>query len=319
MTNIVTDAFTDNSNTALENHPTIGSPGPHASSWNKLPGYGTAGLAVVGNCLVQNGFDNSHVTFYTANCTPADANYSVSADFICLANHSTSVMGVVGRCVDVNTYYLATWNSIHQYWALDSPSATLGTFSDSLTIGNLYSIVLSCNGSTISMSINGTTRITAADTEVTATGLPGVFSFSNSSAVNDLSLDNFSADTLSGSGSSTGDILTAIPRPTAQVAATAAAGTKRAVVTLDDRNGSAKANLSNLKWFWLDSTTPGIGATVTDGATTGTTDSSGVFTVTLTFTSIAIGSVGWLVIHNSTGDPTVAHLAFSGPVTVTLG
>lgn len=86
-------------------------------------------------------------------------------------------------------------------------------------------------------------------------------------------------------------------------------------LTLTDRNGSARANLSGLKWAFFDANQPHqVGAPYTQG-NSATTNASGVLSLSVN-TSLASGATGWLVISDSTGSASAASNAFSGPVTV---
>lgn len=86
-------------------------------------------------------------------------------------------------------------------------------------------------------------------------------------------------------------------------------------LTLKDRTGAARANLSGLKWSFFDQTTAGGLAVAADSGTTGTTNASGVLTLTV-FTTLASGGTGWLTLSDSSGTAGVASNAFSAPVTV---
>lgn len=86
-------------------------------------------------------------------------------------------------------------------------------------------------------------------------------------------------------------------------------------LTLNDRNGTARANLSGLKWAFFDQTTAGALGVTADSGTNATTDASGVLTLTV-YTTLASSATGWLVLSDSAGSAATASNAFSGPVTV---
>lgn len=87
-------------------------------------------------------------------------------------------------------------------------------------------------------------------------------------------------------------------------------------VQLQNQAGAPAASLSGLRYAWFDQSHPDLfAAPVLQGAG-GTTDSSGVFHLTLTGTALTAGQVGWLDITNSTGNVAVYHVYFGGPVTV---
>lgn len=85
--------------------------------------------------------------------------------------------------------------------------------------------------------------------------------------------------------------------------------------TLTDGAGNARTNLSGLKWAIYDQATPtALGAAADSGANL-STDSGGVFTLSV-FSTKASGGIVWLIISNSDGTTTQspAAMAFNGPV-----
>jgi lysophospholipase L1-like esterase len=86
-------------------------------------------------------------------------------------------------------------------------------------------------------------------------------------------------------------------------------------LTLNDRLGSPRANLSSLKWAFFDQATAGALGVAVDGGTSAATNASGVLTLTV-YTTLASGATGWLVLSDSAGNAAVASNAFSGPVQV---
>lgn len=86
-------------------------------------------------------------------------------------------------------------------------------------------------------------------------------------------------------------------------------------LTLNDRNGNPRANLSGLKWAFFDQTTAGALTVNADSGAAATTNASGVLTLTVQ-TTLAPGATGWLVLSDSAGNAATASNAFSGPVTV---
>lgn len=86
-------------------------------------------------------------------------------------------------------------------------------------------------------------------------------------------------------------------------------------LTLNDRSGNPRANLSGLKWAFFDQATAGALGVNADGGTGATTNSSGVLSLTV-YTTLASGATGWLVLSDSAGNAATVSNAFSGPVTV---
>jgi hypothetical protein len=86
-------------------------------------------------------------------------------------------------------------------------------------------------------------------------------------------------------------------------------------LTLNDRSGSPRANLSGLKWAFFDAITPNLVSAPASQGSAATTNASGVLTLAVQ-TTLASGATGWLVLSDSAGNAAAASNAFSGPVTV---
>ena len=89
-------------------------------------------------------------------------------------------------------------------------------------------------------------------------------------------------------------------------------------VTLTSDGTTPRASLSGLKWAFFDQTSPASFLAPTAKGSSGTTNSSGVFSTSITGTGLAPGATGWLTITDSDGTTSQipAANAFSGPVTV---
>jgi len=90
----------------------------------------------------------------------------------------------------------------------------------------------------------------------------------------------------------------------------------RAVISLVDRNNTAKSNLANLKWAWFDQPTPDLFTAPSDSGIAETTDAAGVLELLLYNSTLNINQTGWIVVTDSDGNPATNHNAFSGPATV---
>lgn len=88
-------------------------------------------------------------------------------------------------------------------------------------------------------------------------------------------------------------------------------------LTLTTDGSTAAASLTGLKWAFYEQAHPDVFAVPVSQGTAGSTDGSGVLTLTVS-TVLAVGAVGWLTISNSDGTTTQspAESAFSGPVTL---
>jgi lysophospholipase L1-like esterase len=103
-------------------------------------------------------------------------------------------------------------------------------------------------------------------------------------------------------------------RPLLQI--TRGARTARTVtLTLKDRTGTPRANLTGLKWAFFDQTTAAALIVNADSGASATTDANGTLTLTVQ-TTLPSGGTGWLVLSDSAGSSAVASNAFSAPVTV---
>jgi hypothetical protein len=85
-------------------------------------------------------------------------------------------------------------------------------------------------------------------------------------------------------------------------------------LTLVDATGTARSNLTGIKWSIFDQSTPDGQRVAVDQGTGATTDSSGVLTLSV-FTTLAAGQNVWLTLSNSDGTTTQspAAMAFAGP------
>ena len=87
-------------------------------------------------------------------------------------------------------------------------------------------------------------------------------------------------------------------------------------LTTDGTNPSA--NLTGLKWAFFDEVNPANFTAPTAQGSSGTTNSSGVFTVSVIGTSLSSGDIGWLLISDSDGtiSQSPPGKAFSAPVVI---
>jgi hypothetical protein len=88
-------------------------------------------------------------------------------------------------------------------------------------------------------------------------------------------------------------------------------------ITLYDYNGALLSNFSGIKYVFYNATSIiSLGSPIASG-TNETTDLNGLLSITIT-TTLAIGTIGWLIISNSDGTLTQnpPPRAFSGLVTL---
>lgn len=93
---------------------------------------------------------------------------------------------------------------------------------------------------------------------------------------------------------------------------------KKATVTLYAENGTTpNASVTGLQWAWWDSATPDFSLAPTMSGASASTTAGGVFSVTLTSTTLATGQAGTLLVYKTDGiAASTATLSFCGPLTV---
>jgi plastocyanin len=184
-------------------------------------------------------------------------------------------------------------------------SGTTGSASSNFTVtlnaaaGSTYTITPAGTNGTVTF-VPSSPTITAGNTTVTFTA--------NAALDGAHSISITTSPTLTYSGS-----------PIVYTTSSGGGGTATtASVTLTLDGTSPAANLTGLKWAFFDQVNPGSFATPTAKGTSGTTNSSGVFTTSITGTALTVGATGWLMITNSDGTTTQspACKSFCAPVTV---
>ena len=79
-------------------------------------------------------------------------------------------------------------------------------------------------------------------------------------------------------------------------------------IKLVERDGTARTSLTNISWAWFDGTDPSTFVAPTDKGSTGTTDTSGFFTQSLTSSTLNPGQSGTLVLLSSDNLDTSAFI-----------
>lgn len=308
MAQFVNEAFKDTSFTALSSHPSVGATAPYASSWTRL-GSGSADCDIESNTLVNGSTDNSNKCVYKCAGTPANANYSVSAHIKKNAATGKGYMGVVARCTDVNNLYFAFYDAYDVAWLLfkrvSGTDTQIGAYSTSLSTGTTYLCKLTCNGTTISVDIDGTNRISVTDSALSSAGQAGIMAYLAVGDTNDLIMIDLSADDVGAtqynktlSVGNTGVASVALVKNFApSVSVTLCASPTDATV---------QANLTGLEWAWFDNDHPSALVAPTDTGTGATTNGSGVMIITMPHSVKTSGQFGLLVVSSGTTDVNVA-------------
>lgn len=101
------------------------------------------------------------------------------------------------------------------------------------------------------------------------------------------------------------------------VAYTVSATTATAVsLTLTSDGTTPAASLTGLKWAFFDQANPQSFAAPTAKGSAGSTNSSGLLTLSITGTALTQGATGYLIVTDGTGSASTAANVFSGPVVV---
>lgn len=89
-------------------------------------------------------------------------------------------------------------------------------------------------------------------------------------------------------------------------------------VTLVDSptNNTPMSSLTDLKWAVFNQTTPDLFTAPIATGSAETTDESGNLVIDLTDLGLTVGTIVWLIVTNSNGNPTVPWREFSGPLLV---
>jgi hypothetical protein len=197
------DAFTDADGTLLSSHtPTDG-----GGAWAKPTGYPSSftNNAKIKTNRVYTDNTAGQGSIYYKNDTPASADYYVQADvYVVTVGTDYWQAGLVGRLNAASeSFYVVRFSqqaaNVHRWELYKDVGGTftaLGTpFDETLVAGDTRTVKLAFSGSSITVYVNGVSRITASDSAISAAGKPGIWVYSNTTTVDPtthgLHLDNF--------------------------------------------------------------------------------------------------------------------------------
>lgn len=188
----VVDTFTNTNISDLASHT-----GETGATWTEHPTASTT-IQIASNRAAPNGSNG----VYTASGAPTAADYDVSAD-VYVASTTSAASGVIGRAdATAATWYHARYNGATGNWELykyvSGTTTLLGSYSQTLTVGNSYNVKLSMRGTSLTVYVDGVARITTTDSAITAAGKAGMRTNNGSQTVG-YHLDNFTATDASGS------------------------------------------------------------------------------------------------------------------------
>lgn len=174
MSTFVSDAFTDTAETLLSSHT-----GATGASWTKHPNAaGDAEISNANRARHREDAGGAGAAIYYASGVPPSADYSVEAVVRVVSDlGSAQVLGRVAT--GAQTYYAAVvsaaGDSITLFKLVAGTATQLGlTYSVAIGAGTDWTIRLQMVGSSIKVFVNGTERISATDSDITAAGRVGV-------------------------------------------------------------------------------------------------------------------------------------------------
>jgi hypothetical protein len=164
-----TDTFTGSNGTNLTSHTS-----DSGHTWTAKGANSVIALDGSGNAVASNELGTTGAVYFSSYAPPS-ADYYVeltttttdkSVQVICRGTGTTSL---------VNGYFGGYNHTATQLWIrryLTGGASTIGTFTWTLSAGDV--IRLSCVGSSIQLSVNGDVKISATNSDVTATGSAGI-------------------------------------------------------------------------------------------------------------------------------------------------
>lgn len=192
-TNFATDAFTGSDGTALTSHtPEFG------TAWTGVTIFGTVGTTVTDANRIKGHATNFSIAVIGRQ---SDWNeYDVQMDIVQKSALSGCSLGVSGRYSNrAVSGYFAMYDNDTGQWQLykhdDGASTLLGTYTQSLTNNQTYTLKLQIRNATKKVFIDGVERISSNDNSVTCIGNAGIYGGAATGWDNTHGLhgDNFSA------------------------------------------------------------------------------------------------------------------------------
>lgn len=196
MAAFVSDSFTDTNDTELTLHT-----GEVGASWIRHTNAGLSDFRFTAANRVRPNASLIYASEYYANTSPPSADYYVEAVLRCVSNPGSGYVGVIGRGqTATDNRYAALYNQASGQWELYNTWASmLGSYTQSLTPGNDYTLRLDMVGTTIRVLIDGVERVNVTNSAQTSgkAGLIGDGVWTNSTGIH---VDSFTADVSGGGG-----------------------------------------------------------------------------------------------------------------------
>ena len=176
----VLDTFVAANGTELSLHT-----GEIGATWTAHPA-STGTLSIQTDRVYHSGAQFTFPRYYTSG-VPGSANYDVTA-IIRVVSNADSVAGIAARMdTSATTYYTVEYDNYHgdapAAWLLAKVVAgattVLGSFVQTITVGQDYTVVLKCRDSLKEMYIDGVQRASSADNAIAAAGRVGIIIYSD--------------------------------------------------------------------------------------------------------------------------------------------
>lgn len=194
----VLDTYTDVTSTLLTSHV-----GEKGAIWTVHPSR-SGDVRVTDANRIRS--DSSAFNVLLASGVLASANYRVRTVMRRVSADNQHFGGVVGRAsATVNTMYMAQhfWDNFNAGWRLlryvNGVETVLGFVSEGMVTGNDYTLDLLMNGTTISLLVNGISRISVTDANIVGVGRVGVMLVSPVAAATNtkgIHIDSILAETI---------------------------------------------------------------------------------------------------------------------------
>lgn len=191
MAIIVADNFTDVAGTDLTAHTA-----DSGATYARHPAY-SGNSAVISDANRARPVTASAQILHVASVAPTGAEYDVSGVVVKLSDSGHG--GVAGRCHATDATFYGAVADDSGLWRLYKAEAgsftSLGTYSQSLTLGTGYTVKLELRNAAKKVYVDGVERISSADNAITAAGKFGPWFYSGGgSNVTAFHLDSLTAE-----------------------------------------------------------------------------------------------------------------------------
>lgn len=185
----VNDTFTEASDIALTSHT-----GETGATWTTHPSYASSFNVIGATDRIHPSTDPQAAY---ASGVPPNANEEACVDVVAVSDVSANIGPCVRVDTSANTMYCARYNSGTSWQLRKGLAGTFSTLATStnqlISVGNSKRLCVLANGTTISMTVEGTTEGSVTDTDISAAGRTGVRSAGAISSSTGYHLDNFTA------------------------------------------------------------------------------------------------------------------------------